>query len=165
MYINVSQAASQQLLRNINFKTQSINYQFQTLHQIPNTNRNIITTRPQTRTIPACPTPKTKMSQTSIYTQVSTHYGAAARDNSTLTGSYGTRVATEFGYSADDLANAPEESNLGLSCGNAVALAKLKEGETVVDLGSGAGFDVFQAVKKVGSTGKAVGVDMSEVWS
>lgn len=103
------------------------------------------------------------MSQTSIYTQVNTHYGAAAKDAHTLTGDYGTRVATEFGYTAEDLSNAPEESNLGLSCGNAVALAKLKEGETVVDLGSGAGFDVFQAVKKVGSKGKAIGVDMNEV--
>lgn len=72
-------------------------------------------------------------------------------------------MAAAFGYSKEDLANAPKESNLGLSCGNPFALARLQEGDIVVDLGSGAGFDVFQAARKVGSSGKAIGVDMNKV--
>lgn len=70
-------------------------------------------------------------------------------------------LAKAVGYSADELAVLPEGANLGLSCGNPVALASLLEGEVVVDLGSGAGFDVFQAGRKVGATGKAIGVDMT----
>jgi arsenite methyltransferase len=72
-------------------------------------------------------------------------------------------VAEAFGYSAEELASVPADSNLGLSCGNPLALASLKEGETVVDLGCGAGFDVFMAAKKLGGTGKAIGVDMNDV--
>lgn len=70
-------------------------------------------------------------------------------------------LAKTVGYSAEELAQLPEGANLGLSCGNPVALASLQEGEVVVDLGSGAGFDVFQAGRKVGATGKAIGVDMT----
>lgn len=66
-----------------------------------------------------------------------------------------------LGYSATELAAIPEGSNLGLSCGNPTALASLKPGETVLDLGSGAGFDVFIAASKVGATGQAIGVDMT----
>jgi len=70
-------------------------------------------------------------------------------------------IATAFGYTQEELKAIPERANLGLSCGNPVALANLKEGEVVVDLGSGAGFDVFVAAQKIGSHGKAIGVDMN----
>ena len=71
-------------------------------------------------------------------------------------------VAWKIGYSPDDIESVPEESVLGLGCGNPVALASLKEGETVLDLGSGGGIDVFLASKKVGPTGKVIGIDMTE---
>ncbi|MBN2431579.1 MAG: arsenite methyltransferase [Acidobacteria bacterium] len=70
-------------------------------------------------------------------------------------------VARSVGYTAEELAGIPAGANLGLSCGNAVALAGLRPGETVVDLGSGAGFDVFQAGRKVGAAGRVIGVDMT----
>ncbi|KAI8820143.1 methyltransferase type 11 [Fimicolochytrium jonesii] len=72
-----------------------------------------------------------------------------------------TRVAQAFGYSLEELTAIPVESNMGLSCGNPTAVANLKEGETVVDLGSGGGLDVFLAAKAVGATGKAIGIDMT----
>jgi ubiquinone/menaquinone biosynthesis C-methylase UbiE len=59
------------------------------------------------------------------------------------------------------LASIPAEANMGLSCGNPTAFASLREGETVVDLGSGGGLDVFLAARKVGPTGKAIGIDMT----
>jgi len=67
-----------------------------------------------------------------------------------------------LGYSTDDINQVPVGSDLGLGCGNPVAIASLKEGDTVLDLGSGAGFDVFLASPKVGSTGKIIGVDMTD---
>ncbi len=70
-------------------------------------------------------------------------------------------VGKAIGYSDDELAQVPEESNLGLGCGNPTALASLEEGETVLDLGSGAGFDCFLAAEKVGAQGKVIGVDMT----
>jgi SAM-dependent methyltransferase len=70
-------------------------------------------------------------------------------------------IAEAFGYSADQLASIPAEANMGLSCGNPTAFASLREGETVVDLGSGGGLDVFLAAAKVGPTGKAIGIDMT----
>ena len=70
-------------------------------------------------------------------------------------------VAEAFGYSAEELASIPAEANMGLSCGNPTAMASLKLGEVVVDLGSGGGLDVFLAAKKVGPTGKAIGIDMT----
>jgi len=71
-------------------------------------------------------------------------------------------VAWKIGYSPDDLESVPEDSVLGLGCGNPVALAGLKEGEAVLDLGSGGGIDVFLAANKVGPTGKVIGVDMTK---
>lgn len=65
-------------------------------------------------------------------------------------------------YKPEDLANVPEGADLGLGCGVPTAFADLKEGYTVLDLGSGAGIDVFVASKHVGSTGKVIGVDMTE---
>ncbi len=66
-----------------------------------------------------------------------------------------------IGYSLDELKSVPDGANLGLGCGNPVALASLQEGETVLDLGSGAGLDCFLAAQKVGQTGKVIGVDMT----
>lgn len=71
-------------------------------------------------------------------------------------------VAEAFGYSADELASIPAEANMGLSCGNPIATAHLKPGEVVVDLGSGGGLDVFLAAQKVGPTGRAIGIDMTQ---
>lgn len=65
------------------------------------------------------------------------------------------------GYSEEELKVIPEEANLALSCGNPTALASLKEGEIVLDLGSGAGFDCFLAASRVGANGKVIGVDMT----
>lgn len=69
--------------------------------------------------------------------------------------------AKSIGYSEGELAVIPDEANLALSCGNPTALASLKEGEVVLDLGSGAGFDCFLAAAKVGLKGKVIGVDMT----
>lgn len=70
-------------------------------------------------------------------------------------------VAAAFGYSADELAALPAEANMGLSCGNPVATAHLRSGETVVDLGCGGGIDVLLAAGKVGPSGRAIGIDMT----
>ncbi|HXZ95023.1 MAG TPA: arsenite methyltransferase [Dehalococcoidia bacterium] len=70
-------------------------------------------------------------------------------------------ISKKIGYSEEELSQVPEGANLGLGCGNPVALASLKEGETVLDLGSGAGFDCFLAASKVGKKGKVVGIDMT----
>ncbi len=70
-------------------------------------------------------------------------------------------IAEAFGYSKEELASIPAESNMGLSCGNPVAMASLRQGETVVDLRSGGGLDVFLAAKQVGPEGHAIGIDMT----
>jgi len=70
-------------------------------------------------------------------------------------------LAKYVGYSAEELTSLPEGANMGLSCGNPNALAALRPGEVVLDLGSGGGFDVFIAARKVGATGRAIGVDMT----
>ena len=70
-------------------------------------------------------------------------------------------LGTLTGYSHQELRLAPEGSNMGLGCGNPQAIAALKPGETVLDLGSGGGFDCFLAAKQVGDTGKVIGVDMT----
>jgi len=71
------------------------------------------------------------------------------------------KTGRKIGYTAEELRSIPEGANMNLGCGNPVALASLKEGETVVDLGSGGGFDCFLAAKKVGQRGKVIGVDMT----
>ena len=71
------------------------------------------------------------------------------------------QISTLMGYSSDDISGVVEGANLGLGCGNPVALASLQPGETVVDLGSGGGFDCFLAAKQVGETGQVIGVDMT----
>jgi arsenite methyltransferase len=70
-------------------------------------------------------------------------------------------IAQTLGYSKEEI-EAAADANLGLGCGNPTALSNIKEGDTVLDLGSGAGFDCFLAVRKTGATGKVIGVDMSE---
>lgn len=70
-------------------------------------------------------------------------------------------MSKKMGYSEEELSKLPEGANLGLGCGNPVALASLKEGDTYVDLGSGAGIDCFLAADKVGNSGRVIGVDMT----
>lgn len=70
-------------------------------------------------------------------------------------------AASELGYSEEDKATAPEAADLGLGCGNPLAIASLKEGQVVLDLGSGAGFDCFLAARAVGASGRVIGVDMT----
>jgi arsenite methyltransferase len=72
-----------------------------------------------------------------------------------------TTLATSIGYTAEELSDLPTGANMGLSCGNPTAIASLKPGEVVLDLGSGGGFDLFLAGPKVGATGRAIGVDMT----
>lgn len=99
-------------------------------------------------------------------------YGAVAREapssgggccaGSSCCGSAAPRgLAEHLGYSAEELARLPESADMGLSCGNPTALAALREGEVVLDLGAGGGFDVFLAGARVGATGRAIGVDMT----
>src|SRR5512136_3191519 len=71
------------------------------------------------------------------------------------------QISAKVGYSAEELGAVPEGSNLGLGCGNPLAHAAIHEGDTVLDLGSGAGFDCFLAARKVGKTGRVIGVDMT----
>ena len=70
-------------------------------------------------------------------------------------------ISKSIGYTEEELKAVPEGANLGLGCGNPVALASLREGETVLDLGSGGGFDCFLAADKVGENGRVIGVDMT----
>jgi len=72
------------------------------------------------------------------------------------------RQSGKMGYSQSEMNKAPQGSNLGLGCGNPTAIASLKEGEVVLDLGSGAGFDAFLASSKVGESGKVIGIDMTD---
>lgn len=70
-------------------------------------------------------------------------------------------VSVKLGYSVEEMQSVPEGANLGLGCGNPQAIASLKSGETVLDLGSGGGFDCFLAARQVGAEGKVIGVDMT----
>jgi arsenite methyltransferase len=92
---------------------------------------------------------------------VRSKYGAVAE--SSLSNDHGgvKAVAEAFGYSAEELTSIPAGANMGLSCGNPTATAHLRPGEVVVDLGSGGGLDVFLASKRVGPSGRAIGIDMT----
>lgn len=102
---------------------------------------------------------------------VRSRYAKVARTKGTTCGSVQTasccstptdeQVSKRIGYNQDELNAVPEGANLGLGCGNPTALASLKEGERVLDLGSGGGFDCFLAAGKVGKSGKVIGVDMT----
>lgn len=104
---------------------------------------------------------KSVMEEAAVTQAVRGQYDRVAR--STLSNAVeGVRaVAEAFGYSAEELAGIPAEANMGLSCGNPLALANVRAGEVVLDLGSGGGLDVFLAGQKVGPTGRAIGVDMT----
>ncbi len=98
----------------------------------------------------------------SIVEQVRRQYSSVARKGLSSEQDGVRAVAEAFGYSAEELASIPAEANLGLSCGNPLATARLRAGEVVVDLGCGGGLDVLLAAPKVGPTGKAIGIDMSQ---
>lgn len=72
-----------------------------------------------------------------------------------------TEISRKIGYSDEEISTVPEEANMGLGCGNPQLIANIKEGETVIDLGSGGGFDCFLASRKVGTKGYIIGVDMT----
>lgn len=107
------------------------------------------------------------MNEIEIKKAVRDNYGKIAEENSSCCGpkSCGCGGASsqseQFGYSYDELAALPEGADLGLGCGNPIAHATLKEGETVLDLGSGAGIDSFLAARAVGEKGRVIGVDMT----
>src|SRR6478752_4046579 len=110
---------------------------------------------------------ETKLAESSseaIREEVRRRYGATARGESS---SCGTECCTStnaetLGYSTEQSVVAPEAANLGLGCGNPVAIASLLPGQTVLDLGSGAGFDCFLAARAVGPSGMVIGVDMTD---
>lgn len=93
---------------------------------------------------------------------VKSKYGAVATSGLSSDHDGVRTVAEAFGYTPEELASIPAEANMGLSCGNPTATANLRLGEVVVDLGSGGGLDVFLAAAKVGPTGKAIGIDMTD---
>lgn len=96
-----------------------------------------------------------------LTTVVREKYGAVAVSDLSSRNAGVRAVAEAFGYSGDELASIPAEANMGLSCGNPTAMASLRPGEVVVDLGCGGGLDVFLAAQKVGPSGKAIGIDMT----
>ena len=107
-----------------------------------------------------------------VKTSVREHYAAVVRGNTSCCGptpasssccgsSAPTAISKAIGYSDAELGAVPEGANLGLGCGNPLAFAALKEGDVVVDLGSGAGFDCFLAARRVGPEGRVIGVDMT----
>jgi SAM-dependent methyltransferase len=107
------------------------------------------------------------MDDNAIKLAVRDRYGEVARGEASCGSLCGCTdnaqgLAITFGYSADDLAALPAGANLGLSCGNPQAVAALRPGETVLDLGSGAGFDCFVAARQVGPAGRVIGVDMTD---
>lgn len=92
---------------------------------------------------------------------VRANYGRVAESGLTSDHDGVRAVAQAFGYSVEELAAIPAGANLGLSCGNPTAFASLREGEVVVDLGSGGGLDVFLAARRVGPSGRSIGIDMT----
>ncbi|KAL4739800.1 S-adenosyl-L-methionine-dependent methyltransferase [Aspergillus similis] len=102
-----------------------------------------------------------------IYSKVQSRYGGIAKqtNNADINRNKDDaedKLAQAFGYTAAELSCLPGKANLGLSCGNPIAFANIKPGETIVDLGSGGGIDVFLAARKVGPEGRAIGIDMTE---
>lgn len=92
---------------------------------------------------------------------IRSRYGSVALSDLSSRHDGVSAVAEAFGYTTEELASIPAEANMGLSCGNPTATANLREGETIVDLGSGGGLDIFLAAAKVGPTGRAIGIDMT----
>jgi arsenite methyltransferase len=110
---------------------------------------------------PSCCGGSDQRNASDITAVVREKYGATATAGLSTAHEGVKGVAEAFGYSPEELASIPAEANMGLSCGNPTATANLRPGEVVVDLGSGGGLDVFLAARKVGPTGKAVGIDMT----
>lgn len=108
----------------------------------------------------------TQRSPDEVRSAVREHYGQVAKTNGAVgcapnCCSPTTGASLGLGYSAADLASVPEGADMGLGCGNPQAIASLREGEAVLDLGSGGGFDAFLAAKQVGVKGHVIGVDMT----
>ena len=101
------------------------------------------------------------MKSEAITNAVEDHYAAVARGEASACGAPAEDVARTIGYSDEELAIAGD-ANLGLGCGNPLALTEIKPGMTVLDMGSGAGFDAFLAWNRVGATGRVIGVDMTD---
>lgn len=109
------------------------------------------------------------MNDSEIKVLVKESYGKIARTGGSCCPTKGSccgtlppeEISKNIGYSEEEMNAVPQGANLGLGCGNPIALASIKEGETVLDLGSGAGFDSFLAASMVGPTGKVIGVDMT----
>jgi arsenite methyltransferase len=95
------------------------------------------------------------------YASVAKQSTSCCTPSTSCCGNPSQTISKAIGYSEQEMSSVPEGANLGLGCGNPVALASLKEGETVLDLGSGAGFDCFLAAQRVGEKGKVIGVDMT----
>ena len=94
------------------------------------------------------------------YGAIAAKAGSSCSPQSTCCGT-ASSVSERIGYTADDLSSVPTGADLGLGCGNPTALASIEPGETVLDLGSGAGFDAFLAAARVGPTGRVIGVDLT----
>jgi arsenite methyltransferase len=110
------------------------------------------------------------MNQEEVKEKVREGYGRVALENRPCCGAPSSccgsgasiqSIGEMIGYSKEEMSQVPEGANLGLGCGNPVALASLRQGQTVLDLGSGAGFDCFLAAKAVGEQGRVIGVDMT----
>jgi arsenite methyltransferase len=102
------------------------------------------------------------MKEENVHKVVRERYGKIAKTKKESCGCCGGPTSSEeIGYSKGELSSVPAGADLNLGCGNPVALASLKEGETVIDLGSGGGLDCFLASKKVGAKGKVIGLDMT----
>ena len=95
------------------------------------------------------------------YGTIAATSGSCCPSSSCCGGPAVIEIGRKIGYADSDLSAVPEGANLGLGCGNPIALASLKEGETVLDLGSGAGFDCFLAAGRVGPAGRVIGIDMT----
>ncbi len=111
-----------------------------------------------------------KLKEADIKKNVRERYAQAAKKEGTCCGpspcgcgdtSEGTKSSLRIGYSAGELESIPEDADLGLGCGNPSAFASLKKGEVVLDLGAGAGIDCFLAARKVGPSGRVIGIDMT----
>lgn len=96
------------------------------------------------------------------YGKIATQNTSCCGGNSYCGGGNFNDISRIIGYSDTQLTNVPNDANLGLGCGNPLAITSLKKGDVVLDLGSGAGFDTFLASRQVGDTGKVIGVDLTD---